>query len=111
MNYDSEIMGSGDTNVAIAGKLYVAMLLAGPDNLFGTVDDKLLNPGTASSPFLGGYAAQALGAWGVDTVSNTAWVVLPGTTQGQFAVVPEAASLTILGAAGAAVLMRRKRRV
>ena len=49
-----------------------------------------------------------LGSWGVDSTGNTVWAVLNHNSQ--FAVlIPEPASLLLLGLAGLALLKRQRK--
>ncbi len=64
--------------------------------------------GAEGSPILGAYDNNlALGNWGRDTVSNTAWAVVDHNSE--FAVVvPEPAALSLLALGGLALLRRRR---
>jgi hypothetical protein len=112
-NYDETVLPGDETTLAHSNCLYLARLGAGADTLPGNTDDAYYNPATVATPFYGPYAGQGLGNWGIDTTNNTAWVVLPGNAQGQFAVLalPEPASLALLTLAAAPLLFRRQRRI
>jgi len=111
MNYNDSFSGNAEQLAAAGGTLFLAHLTPGNDGIFGTADD-LWVPAVSGAGVLGAYQTTYLTTpgspiWGVDTTNNIAWAIMPGTEVGQFAVVPEPASLPLFTLAAAALLRRR----
>ena len=105
MTYDDSLMyGGTEEENAAAGDLYIAWLdngnwvHAGNDSLavvLGEWDDE-------------GASTLTLGAWGVDTVANTLWVVTDHNSE--FAAIPEPGTLVLLSLGLFGMLLGRRRR-
>jgi hypothetical protein len=114
MSYDpANLGGATESSAFLADRLYLVRMTPGLDGVNGSNDDVWSKVGTGLPQASRIRAYQfsdfaTLGAYGVDTINHTVWAVIPGSMQGQFAVVPEPASLGIL-AMGALALLRRKR--
>jgi hypothetical protein len=115
LTYDpSSYSPSAAADAFTSGKLYIARMTPGGDNQNGTFDDVWDRAGAGLPdtfnirPYV--YTdLNNIGSYGIDTAAHLIWTVLDGNSQGQFAMVPEPGSLSLL-AAGALVLLQRKRR-
>lgn len=69
--------------------------------------------GNMNTANLGSYTTQTtVGMWGNDTANNYVWAIIDGTVSGatnEFAVIPEPASLMLLGLGAVGLLARRRR--
>ncbi len=121
MTYDPSLIvympGITENLLASGGWMYVAWL---DPNGGGTGIPLWRNAvsgnygGTSRGPVLGDFAdlgstglADDLGRWGINTTDNTVWAVVD--YDGQFGVVPEPATLTLITMGGLALMKRRKR--
>jgi autotransporter-associated beta strand protein len=122
MTYDPTLMvGVGDEDaLASAGKIYLAWLDpdgAGPGTAFWKNAVQGNHGGTATFAGVGAWSdygtaglSDDLGRWGVDLTdpTHTAWAVVNHNSQ--FAVVPEPATLVLMGLGGLGLILGRKRR-
>ena len=120
MSYDSTVVeartGMDELSAALADRITMDYLDAGPDGVIGTGDDQWElaaagNFGSSNQHFAGvgpWNGDMTLGDYGVDVQSHTVWAVLD--RDGDFAVVPEPGTLPLLGVAAVGLLSGVRRR-